>query len=1061
LAALLIKFMISFKGRGLSLAILFLFFALPLSLSLQATVDLSFNAGDFYKLGGSLNDVAIEADGDLVFVGSFDRVNESLQSSIVKVSPTGVVDSNFTPDIRGGLNQIEIQSDGKILLAGSFSQINAQSQSGLARLNVDGSLDTNYTPSLSLSASKNSMVLDASGRVVLGGAFLSINGQNQRRLARLDTDGTLDSSFSPIVDGEVKVIAIQSDDKIIIGGFFVTVNGVARNKIARLNADGTLDITFDPNAGTEVLRGVTSIDVHDDGRIAIAGNYNTIGGVATPPVAILNTDGSVIGSFDAEINSFAFGNATIKFVAGDKVLVGGGISLPALAAVDGNLVLLDTDGSLDATYAPDIDWIVNNFTLTDSGSAVLSGLFSELSSNSFTATSIVASDGTPSAFNLGVLEQNAMFSDTIFDAELQVDGKVIVGGSFSSINNVTRHNIARLNMDGSLDLGFVASADNDVDALSIQLDGKILVAGDLQQVNGAARSNLARLNADGTLDATFAPNPNCIVSDVLALSNNTILIAGCFSQVSSQAQTVVALLDAGGALVAGFKNDISVDSLIYQIHEQTDGKFLIGGDFSQMNGVARSNLARLELNGTLEATFNPSIDGAVHSVINTFDGKIGIAGFFSNVGGSAHKSLAKLNMDGTVVSAFAPTVNLAAEDLIEQADGKIIVGGIINNVNGTSVGNIARIETDGTFDSTFNPMPSSNVSKILLQADGKVLIVGRFVGVSGEKRPLISRVEKILAPEISISPSNIQQAEGDEGVSSFTYSLTRINDFEPAVTLDYTVEGIGANPANAEDFGGSFPSGSVSFVSSDLVKELVIDVMSDYFLENNEQFSIVLSNPSVGTLGTSSANALIINDDVDDADNDDVANGGDNCPSDFNPDQLDTDDDGMGNVCDIDDDDDTVNDNLDNCQLIENVDQFDTDGDLLGDACDDDDDNDGVNDEVDKDDLDPFVCFDFDVDSCDDCSVGVDQFGPLDDSNVSDDGLDTDGNGQCNVSDDDDDDDGVLDGSDNCSLIANPNQEDENGFNDGEGKGDACELVPNGICIPVKAGNDSLVLICL
>jgi len=1026
----------------------------------QAAVDLSFDAGDFYQLGGRLNDVAIESDGDLLFVGFFDRIKESLQSSIVRVSADGIVDVNFAPIVNGSIDQVEIQNDGKVLIAGSFSQINGQSQVGLARLNSDGSLDVTYMPSLSRFANKDALVLDVNGKAILGGAFSSINGQNQSHLARINTDGTLDANFTPSINDDVKAVALQSDGKLIIGGFFTLVNGVTRNKIARLNVDGTLDTTFDPNGGTEILRGITSIDVRADGKIAIAGGYSTLAGVATPPVAVLNSDGSVDNSFDAEIDRFS-SEGKVKLLTDDKVLVGGLLGLPFSSPIDGHFVRMDADGSLDESFDPEVDWKVCSFVLDSSGDAILSGLFSESTSNSFSATAKVSSNGDLDTFNVGQLELIASGDDVLMDAELQVDGKIIVGGSFSSIDNITRNNIARLNSDGSVDTLFNASANDDVESLSIQADGKVLISGSISRVNDIAISNLARLNTDGSLDQTFTPNPNCIVRNVLSLNDTNILIAGCFSQVASQAQSGVALLDASGNLVSGFKSDIDIESSVYALNEQPDGKFLLGGEFTQVNGSARSYLARLELDGTLDPTFNPVIDGSVRSIIITTDNKIGIAGFFDNVGGVAHRSLAKLNLNGTVVSAYTPMVALNASDLVEHSDGKVLVGGNILSVNGTNFDDIARINPDGTLDEAFNPMPNSTVSRILVQSDEKVIIVGGFTTISGELRSIIARVEKNLPPQISISPPNIQQSEGDEGVSSFTYTLDRINDIEPEVTLDFSVMGIGVNPADVEDFGGAFPTGSVSFAVNELSKQLVIDVSSDFLLENNEQFSVTLSNPSVGTLGTNSANALIINDDIDDVDDDGIANDGDNCPLDSNSDQTDTDNDDIGDTCDDDDDNDNIDDSVDNCPLVDNANQLDTDGDLTGNACDNDDDNDGVDDNADTNALNPLVCRDLDSDSCDDCSIGVDQFGPSDDFNVANDGVDTDANGQCNLTDPDDDGDAVPDGIDNCPLIANFDQKDENGFEDGEGEGDACELGPEDVCIPIKLINNSVVLICL
>ncbi|MEM7113479.1 MAG: Ig-like domain-containing protein [Chloroflexota bacterium] len=179
----------------------------------------------------------------------------------------------------------------------------------------------------------------------------------------------------------------------------------------------------------------------------------------------------------------------------------------------------------------------------------------------------------------------------------------------------------------------------------------------------------------------------------------------------------------------------------------------------------------------------------------------------------------------------------------------------------------------------------------------------------------------------------------------------------------------------------------------------------------------------------------------DDDDNDGVDDANDNCAFVANPEQLDSDGDSQGNACDADDDNDNVDDGADNCPLDANVDQLDSDGDGMGDACDPDDDNDGVFDEDDAFPTDPTETVDTDGDGVGDNADLDDDNDGVDDSSdncalvANPDQADTDGNGQGDLCDADDDGDGHEDDIDNCPLIANPAQDDL----DGDGLGDLCD----------------------
>jgi uncharacterized delta-60 repeat protein len=354
--------------------------------------------------------------------------------------------------------------------------------------------------------------IQSDGKVIIGGAFTDYNGAIVNHIARLNTNGTLDTTFNPGAgaNNAVNAIAIQSDGKIIIGGDFTEYNGVARNHIARLNTDGTLDTTF--NSGTGANNVVNAIAIQSDGKIIIGGSFYVYNSVNVQGVARLNTD----GAFDTTFASgLGIGGNTVVLavtiqsdgkiiIGGEQFTIYGGRGGYSSGGYNGapieNIARLNTDGTLDTTFTTSIgNSAPFAATIQSDGKIIIGGYLGGL----YNYIARLNTDGTrDTVFNLGGTGSDNWVRTTA----IQSDGRIIIGGTFYAYNGTSRGHVARLNTDGTLDITFNSNTNasfNGVCSIAIQSDGKIIIGGDFTEYNGAIVNHIARLNNDGTLDTTF------------------------------------------------------------------------------------------------------------------------------------------------------------------------------------------------------------------------------------------------------------------------------------------------------------------------------------------------------------------------------------------------------------------------------------------------------------------------------------------------------------------------------------------------------------------------------
>ena len=318
---------------------------------------------------------------------------------------------------------------------------------------------------------------------------------------------------------------------------------------------------------------------------------------------------------------------------------------------------------------------------------------------------------------------------------IQSDGKILIAGSFTQVNGVTRNRIARLNVNGTLD-AFDPVANNTVLKLAVQSDGKILVGGMFTEVGGVSRNNIARLLADGTLDSTFNPNANSSVSGLAIQSNGKILVGGGFTNIAGTARNRIARLETNGTIDAAFNPNAS--STVGDMAVQSDGKIVVEGEFTSIGGGNRSNLARLNSDGTLDTVFNPQPDfDARANIVIQPNGKILVGGRFSTISGHTTDSIARINSDGTADTTLTnPGPTGVVEAIALQSNGKIIAAGDSG---------IIRFNADGSVDNSFKATTNNVINALAVQSNDKVVVGGSFTLLGGQTRNNIARLNSMTS----------------------------------------------------------------------------------------------------------------------------------------------------------------------------------------------------------------------------------------------------------------------------------------------------------------------------
>lgn len=661
----------------------------------DGTLDASWNPIADHPVYG----VAIDGSGNVYIGGSFSSINGNALSGLAKLAGSGsgapVTSWNPAPD---GL-AFRLASDGlgSIYAAGYFQHIGGQTRNGLAKLSEStGQADAIWNPGPN-NNDISALCLDANGDVFVGGNFQTIGGQNRNGLAKLSATGTgaADLTWNPSNITMIDMLAAGSDGNIYVRGLFSHLGG--QNNLTKLPSSGTgaADPTWNPqnvdNGGAFVLDGAGHLYTAvapGSGLISIAKVSTTGTGAADPAW----DPGSLVLGYCLyapchPANAMAI-TGTGKLVVGGTIASIGGQPRLGLAAISA------TDATSQAPINALLPATVSAIAAQPGGGMIVGGKFELADQLSRINLLRLNADGSLDAsWNPGADNQ---ISSLVIDGS----GTIYVGGAFSSIGGHARYALAKLTSSGSLVTGWAPAIDDGpVATLSLSTSGDLYVGGGFTTVSGGqARNHLAKISAStGAIDATWNPGTDGQVFNLALDDANALLyVSGYFSHVDGTARQYLARISTGGTGALDASWNPSPDGTIGALAVDNIGALFVGGHFSNIGGQQHNNIAKIvSANGSADALWNPSACDVSSIALD------GAGALYAGGCSPARFSTTGTGFDASLTIWSPPTDGNIFAIALDTTEN-VYVGGSFTTIGGKLRANLAALPSDAVFANGFD-----------------------------------------------------------------------------------------------------------------------------------------------------------------------------------------------------------------------------------------------------------------------------------------------------------------------------------------------------------------------
>ena len=387
-------------------------------------------------------------------------------------------------------------------------------------------------------------------------------------------------------------------------------------------------------------------------------------------------------------------------------------------------------------------WVTNGpvYAIAPAGDRVyIGGSFSLVGPYTGGGVPINSSTGAPvSAF--------PKINGTVYATCTDGNGGWFVGGSFTSVDGLTRNNIAHILSNGSLDPTWNPNANRTVNSIAVS-GTTIFAGGAFDSIGGQSRNHIAALDATSGNALAWNPNVNGDVNS-LALSGTTIYAGGVFDGIGGQSRNHIAALDVttGNALAW----NPNANSIVYSLAVSGTTVYA-GGDFYNIGGQARSCIAALDATTGNATTWNPipAEFGPIYSLVVSGT-TVFAGGGFDTIGAQGRNYIAALDATTGDATAWSPNANSTVYSLVVSGT-TIFAGGGFGTTGGQSRSYIAALDATTGNVEDWNPNASGTVYSLAVSGT-TVYAGGNFTSIGGQSRSYIAALDKTTGNALGWNP---------------------------------------------------------------------------------------------------------------------------------------------------------------------------------------------------------------------------------------------------------------------------------------------------------------------